>query len=107
MQAWTGACAAAGPNAQCTLTKIKADQDSTVSFAQLPPATYTVSATVTGGNGAVSCAPSTVTVGGSSSCTAVPDAGYAVQSWTGACAASGSNTQCTLSNLQGNRWASP
>jgi len=98
--AWTGDCAAAGHNAQCYLSKIKADQNSTVRFAPLPPATYTVSATVTGGNGHVSCAPGTVNAGGGSTCIAVPDAGYAVLSWTGDCAASGGNAQCDLTNIQ-------
>lgn len=100
VQNWGGACALSGSNAQCYLTKIKKDQAATVSFALLPPATYTVSATVTGGNGAVSCTPGTVTAGGSSSCIAVPDAGFQVQGWTGACAAFGSNPDCALTNLQ-------
>jgi uncharacterized repeat protein (TIGR01451 family) len=100
VQSWTGACQAAGTAAQCNLPNIQADQSSTVSFAALPVPTYTISATVSGGNGAVSCAPSPVPQGDSSSCTATPDAGYQVASWTGDCAASGQNVHCALSNVQ-------
>lgn len=100
VQNWGGACQLAGSNAQCFLSKIKKDQTATVSFALLPPAHYTVSATVVGGHGSVSCTPATVTAGGSSSCTAVPEAGYEVQGWTGACAATGSGSLCTLVNIQ-------
>ena len=100
VQSWGGACAAAGNAAQCSLTNIQADQNSTVSFAAQPVPTYTVSAAVTGGNGTVSCAPSPVPQGDSSSCTAVPDSGYQVAAWTGDCAASGQNVHCALSNIQ-------
>jgi len=98
--AWTDACASWGSQAQCYLSKIRADQSATVSFAPIPPATYTVSATVNGGNGHVSCSPTSVTAGDNSTCTAVPDAGYQVQSWSGACATAGSAAQCDLSNVQ-------
>ena len=98
--AWTDACASWGSNNHCYLSKIRADQAATVSFAPIPPATYNVSATVTGGNGSVSCSPTSVTAGDNSACTAVPDAGYQVQSWSGACATAGSNPQCNLTNLQ-------
>lgn len=97
---WTGACASAGTNTQCTLTNITANQNSTVSFSALPPASYHVSANVTGGNGSVSCTPTTVAKGESSTCTAVPDAGYQVQSWTGACATWGSQDQCYLPKIR-------
>ncbi|NEV62685.1 InlB B-repeat-containing protein [Thiorhodococcus minor] len=97
---WTGACASAGSNAQCILTNIQSDQGSTVSFVASAPATYSVSATVSGGNGSVSCTPDTVSAAGKSACTAVPGAGYQVQSWSGACAATGSNAYCLLKNIQ-------
>jgi MYXO-CTERM domain-containing protein len=100
---WTGACAATGNAGQCDLTNIQTDQTSTVSFAALPLPTYTVSATASGGNGTVSCAPSPVTQGGSSSCAATPDPGYLVAGWNGACAATGSNVQCALTNIQSNQ----
>ena len=100
VQAWSGACATAGNAAQCSLTNIQADQNSTVSFVAQPVPTYAVSATVSGGNGAVSCAPSPVPQGDSSGCTAAPDPGYQVAAWTGDCAASGQNVHCALSNIQ-------
>ncbi|NEX22035.1 IPTL-CTERM sorting domain-containing protein [Thiorhodococcus mannitoliphagus] len=105
VQHWGGACAAWGSNAQCYLSKIKADQAATVSFALLPPATYSVSATVSGGQGSVSCIPGTVTAGGASRCTAVPDAGYQVASWSGACAGAGSAAQCDLTGIQSDQSA--
>ena len=101
--AWTGDCAASGQNVHCALSNIQRDQSSTVSFAVIPPNSYSVTATVALGNGSVSCAPNTVTSGGSSACTAVPEAGYQVQSWTGACAATGSLAQCNLTDIRANQ----
>jgi hypothetical protein len=100
VQSWGGACATAAGNAQCTLTNIRQNETATVSFALILPATHSVSATVVGGNGAVSCNPTTVTKNDASTCLAVPDPGYQVQSWTGACAGSGSNPQCYLTKVQ-------
>ena len=97
---WTGACAAAGTSTTCTLDNIQADQSSTVSFEAIPPATFSVTATVASGDGSVDCNPGSVTAGGSSTCTAVPDAGNQVSAWTGACAAAGTSTTCTLDNIQ-------
>lgn len=64
MGSWNGACAAAGSNAQCALTNIQADQVSTVSFALIPPATYTVTATAADPYGTASCLPNNVKAGG-------------------------------------------
>lgn len=100
VQSWGDACAAWGSQTQCYLNKIRADQRATVSFAPIPPATYTVTATVVGGNGHVSCSPTSVTAGDASACTAVPDAGYQVQIWSGACASAGNTAQCDLTNIQ-------
>jgi hypothetical protein len=96
VSSWGGACAAAGTSETCTLDNIQADQTSTVSFEAI---TYTVAATVAVGNGSVSCDPASVPAGGSSTCTAVPDAGWQVSAWTGACAAAGTSTICTLDNI--------
>ncbi len=60
---------------------------------------YRISATVDGVGGSVSCSPEFVGKGDSSTCTAVPDAGYRVQQWTGACADAGSSTQCFLPKI--------
>lgn len=104
VQNWTGACATAGSNAHCTLKNIQADQVSTVAFVAIPPATYSVSATVTGGNyGSVNCAPASVTAGGGSQCTAVADPGFRVLTWGGDCASAGTNAQCSLTNIQANQ----
>lgn len=103
---WDGACLLAGSNPQCSLTNIQSDQSSTVRFTALAPSTYTVSATVSGGNGTVSCAPASVPAGGSSTCTAVPDQGYGVDAWTGACAFAGNTPQCVLANVQANQASS-
>lgn len=65
-----------------------------------PPNSVVVTASVERGNGSVSCNPSRVVIGGSSQCTALPDAGFQVSAWTGACAAAGSSNTCELSNIQ-------
>lgn len=59
---------------------------------------YWINATAEG-NGTVSCSPTFVGKGDSSTCTALPDAGYRVKEWTGACASAGSNTQCFLPKI--------
>jgi len=97
---WTGDCAAAGTSTSCTLDNIQANQSSTVSFELVPVVNFTVSATVATGSGSVSCAPASVAAGGSSTCTAVPDAGWQVSGWTGSCAATGTGSTCTLDNIQ-------
>lgn len=61
---------------------------------------YNVTAAVSVGNGSVSCNPTSVSAGGSSTCTAVPDQGFQVSGWTGACAAAGTSETCVLSNIQ-------
>lgn len=45
-------------------------------------ATYTITATVPGGNGTISCDPATVNHGDSSTCTLTPSTGYHLQSLT-------------------------
>ena len=60
---------------------------------------YWISATVDGVGGSVSCSPEFVGKGDSSTCTAVPDAGYRVKEWTGACESAGSSTQCFLPKI--------
>ena len=60
---------------------------------------YRISATVDGVGGSVSCSPEFVGKGDSSTCIAVPDAGYQVKEWTGACGSAGSSTQCFLPKI--------
>ena len=99
---WIGACAAAGASEYCHLTNIQSNQSSTVNFETVP--TYTVSASVGSGagHGTVACNPSTVNEGGKSICDAVPDSGWRVSGWTGACAEAGAGTSefCQLTNIQ-------
>ena len=62
--------------------------------------TYAITATASPTlGGAVSCSPSTVTPGGSSTCTATANADYRFHAWTGACA-SHTTASCTLNNIQ-------
>lgn len=57
---------------------------------------YSVTASVVGGNGSVSCSPNPAASGVNASCTAVPNAGYRVKNWTGDCAVAGANAVCSL-----------
>jgi hypothetical protein len=103
---WTGACASWGSNLQCYLSKITEENVSTVSFEQIPPNNYTVHATVASGLGTVSCDPTLVSSGGTSTCTATPDDGFRVSEWTGACqdeSAAGTSTTCQLTNITGDK----
>jgi len=100
---WDGACLLSGINPHCTLTNVQSDLNSTVSFTAQPAGIFNVSARVNGGNGAVSCAPARLSAGGSSACTAVPDAGYQVAAWSGACAFAGSADVCRLTNIQADK----
>jgi hypothetical protein len=100
---WTGDCASAVTSTVCNLVNIQANQSSTVSFEAVPVVTFNVSATVAGSNGSVSCDPTSVPIGGSSTCTAVPDQGYEVSGWTGDCASAVTSTVCNLVNIQANQ----
>jgi len=61
-----------------------------------PAATYPIAANANpAAGGTAGCTPNPVSSGGSSTCTAMANAGYAFTGWSGAC--SGAN--CTLSNV--------
>lgn len=62
-------------------------------------AIYWITATAEG-PGSVSCSPSFVGKGESSTCTAVADFGFRVKEWTGACAGVGSTPECYLSKIR-------
>jgi len=106
VQSWGGDCSSWSSNTQCYLTKIKSNQHSTVSFAPLPPANYTAIVTVDGGHGSVVCTPTSVPQDGTITCTATPDFGYRVGSWSGACASAGTNSVCVLANVDSDQTAS-
>jgi len=91
-----GICAPANGNT-CAITNVTSDVVLTANFT---PITYPVDATVTGGNGTVSCAPNPAAHGATATCTAVPDAGYRVKTWTGDCAGAAGNA-CSLPNVTG------
>lgn len=97
---WTGACASAGTNTACNLTNITGDRTSTVSFSKR---TFSVVASVVGGNGSVSCTPSSAEFGATSACVAVPITGYRVKAWTGDCSSAGTNTHCILTDVEANK----
>jgi len=99
VESWDGDCFSWGSNAECYLTKIKSDQVSTVSFTALPFGTFTAQVTVDGGNGSVTCQPTSVEFGGTIYCDASPDQGYRVAGWTGACASAGTNSVCVLGEV--------
>lgn len=82
------------------LTSSAGNSGTATSGLTIEAAPLTIVATVAAGNGSVSCDPASVPAGGSSTCTAVPDAGWQVSGWTGACSAVGSSAICTLDNIQ-------
>jgi hypothetical protein len=87
---WSGAgCSGTG---SCVVT-MDAAKSVTASFTQN---TYAVTASA-GTGGTASCTPNPATHGGSSTCTATPNAGYSFAAWTGDCAGQGAS--CTLSSI--------
>ena len=73
------------------------NQDITCTFTN--DTIFRIDAVVAGEGGSVSCSPEFVGKGDSSTCTAVPEDGFRVKDWTGACAGAGSNIQCFLSKI--------
>ncbi|MBF0337057.1 MAG: DUF1566 domain-containing protein [Nitrospirae bacterium] len=61
-----------------TMSNILEDHTLSISY----DAAYAITASVTGGNGTISCSPSSVASGASSVCTATPNAGYALATLT-------------------------
>jgi hypothetical protein len=100
VKGWTDDCSSAGTSTHCILRQVAANQTATVSFSKI---TYSVSATVVGGNGSVSCNPTSVEFGAASTCTAVPNTGYQVAGWTGDCSSAGTSTQCSLTDIRANK----
>lgn len=99
---WTDACSAAGTNTACNLTNITGNRTSTVSFSKR---TFSVVASVVGGNGlgSVSCTPSSVEFGATSTCVAVPITGYRVKAWTGDCSSADTSTHIILMDVEANK----
>jgi uncharacterized repeat protein (TIGR02543 family) len=95
---WLYSCA--GQGNVCTLSNIMSFQSSYAYFSPRPSYSVTASASPTVG-GRANCSPSTVTQGGSSTCTATPKAGYTFSGWSQSC--SGQGSVCTFNNLTGNK----
>ena len=91
---WGGDCSASGTETTCVLT-MDADKTASVTFEQGVVHTLTTSS---GENGGIDPAPGTHTYheDASVTLTALPNGGYRVASWSGACAASGTASTCVL-----------
>ncbi len=61
-----------------TMSNVLEDHTLSISY----DAAYAITASVTGGNGTISCSPSSVASGGTSVCTATPNSGYALATLT-------------------------
>ena len=86
---WSGDCA----GATCALSNVTATRNVTANFT-LNSYPITVAASPVAG-GTVTCAPNPVNSGGTSSCTATPNAGYTFANWSGDC----TGASCTLTNV--------
>lgn len=94
-----GMCANNAATTTCNITNVTSNVVLQANY------NYAVTATVTGGNGTVSCTPASVTgtaPDDQSTCTAVPDSGYRVKDWTGACDPA-TTAACALTGINGPR----
>lgn len=103
---WGGDCTGSTP--ACTLDNITASRNVTAYFESNAPiengpgTTHPITATASPSNGgSVSCTPDSVEPGRSSTCTALPSAGYRFIGWGGHC--SGSHPTCTLGDVTASR----
>jgi uncharacterized repeat protein (TIGR02543 family) len=86
---WSGDCS----GVSCTLSNVTSPRSVTASFAA---STYPITTAASpAGGGVVSCSPNPVAHGGSTTCTASANPGYAFSAWSGAC----SGTTCTIANV--------
>jgi hypothetical protein len=92
---WTGVDSNSGNTGTVTMTDNKAV---TVSFKLIP--VYTLTASVTGGNGTVSQSPTGSTYNGGTvvTLTATPNTGYQIDTWTGVDSNSGNTATVTMSS---------
>ncbi|TAG46365.1 MAG: hypothetical protein EAZ30_12865 [Betaproteobacteria bacterium] len=90
---WSGPCSGSGA---CMLTVNNAiNVTATFTLTHAPIATN-VSPPSGGG---LTCTPNPVPVGGAATCTAVPNAGFALSSISGACNSTGLNATCVIANV--------
>lgn len=83
------------PSATVTVTAGATTAVAVTNTANVTTYAITVTANPTAG-GTVSCTPNPVDHGGTSNCTATPNAGYTFANWSGDCTGSG---DCTLGNV--------
>ena len=95
LASFTG-CTRVGTTDTCTLTNVTAPATVSANFAAIP-VNHAITVTPTA-NGTLSCTPNPVPDGASTTCTAVPAAGYTVASFTG-CTRVGTTDTCTLTNV--------
>ena len=87
--AWSGDCT----GATCALTNVTSARSVTASFSAV---TYAIATAVNPvGAGTVSCTPNPVAHGAGSTCTATPNAGFALANWSGDC----TGATCALTNM--------
>ncbi|WP_422845229.1 DUF1566 domain-containing protein [Acidovorax sp. M2(2025)] len=96
---WSGDCSGTGA---CDLGNVTSAKNVTAGFT-LNRYTVTTTASPAAG-GSVSCTPSPVTHGGSSTCTATPNGGYTFSGWSGDCSGTGAGSGsgagiCSLSDI--------
>ncbi|MTW22678.1 InlB B-repeat-containing protein [Allochromatium palmeri] len=94
---WSGDCSGTDPS--CTLSNVTATKSVTANFTRNQYQIATAASPSVGGT--LSCTPNPVEQDASSTCTAIPAAGYSFSQWSGDC--SGNSTSCTLSNVTSNK----
>ncbi|PQJ97192.1 InlB B-repeat-containing protein [Chromatium okenii] len=81
----------------CVLTNVTADKTVTANFTAV---TYSITATANPiAGGSISCSPNPVASGADANCTATPNTGYALSSFSGDC----SGATCALTNVTANK----
>ncbi|HEY4787057.1 MAG TPA: T9SS type A sorting domain-containing protein [Bacteroidales bacterium] len=95
VNAWTGVDASNGNTATVNMTSNKTV---TVSFKQATVTTYTLSASVSGGNGTITPTSGTYNSGTSVTLTATPNSGYQVDTWTGVDASNGNTATVSMTS---------
>ena len=87
---WSSECS----GMTCNLTNVTTTKTVNANFALASSYTIATAASPPG-SGTVNCAPNPVSSGGSSTCTATPNAGYSFSAWSGDC----TGASCVLNNV--------
>jgi len=91
-------CTRIGTTSRCSLTQVTAPTGVTANFSLKTYAIATGVSPLAGGT--LTCTPSPVTHGTNSTCTATPNTGFALSTFTG-CTRIGTTSQCTLISVTG------